>query len=408
MNKETYLKKYSGFEIPKSLKQLIEFSLENDPSFSNGFEFLIEKSENLLEFYSAEEKFLESFVSIGYADEIESEYAFWAKNGYDLTNTPIVAFGEGGIHQIVAKNFDELVRILTFDQEPLIDWGEISFLKDENDFESSISAKKFHIWFENIMKSSIITSNEEIEAIIVDAQEIYQSDLEKWISEFYEEFDFEIYVEKSLTRIEAINSYKGLFDFCRDFEQTSKTEEPEYNCPIWVFKGKKENQAIDQLKKSKYPNDFIEWHQSYGAFSLGFYSIKVISTQSVVEENESNYWSLLTHNNYTILTTDGSGNAYIANKNIDSEIKFIDHNNYLQINTIPDIYEEYYNFSIDDKSYNGEIDIDKVIDDNGEYILNSEYIAKYISEIVESTSYTSFFSFLKGKLDEGFRLYFGL
>lgn len=187
MNKGQFLQKYQDFKVPKLLTELIEFSIEKDLYFSDGFEFEPENVKYMYESYSSEKEFTESFICIGSADGMGSEYAFWLKNGNDLTNAPIVAFGgEGGYH-IIAKNFDELIRILTFDSEPMIDWKRIIFYKDEDDFEASEDANEFHDWVKTNLKLEIIDSDEEIDKIILEAKEVYQTELKEWVSNFYEE-----------------------------------------------------------------------------------------------------------------------------------------------------------------------------------------------------------------------------
>ena len=180
MNKEQFLKKYQDFKIPKSLTKLIEFSLEKDSFFSDGFEIEPENIKYMYESYSSEKEFTASFICIGSADGGGSEYAFWLKNGKDLTNAPIVAFGgEGGYH-IVAKNFDELIRILTFDIEPMIDWDGIQFYKDEDDFESSQCANEFHDWVRTNLNLELIDSDQEMDKIITESKEVYQNELKEW------------------------------------------------------------------------------------------------------------------------------------------------------------------------------------------------------------------------------------
>ncbi|MCT4613916.1 MAG: hypothetical protein N4A49_03460 [Marinifilaceae bacterium] len=187
MNKDQFLKKYQDFNISKSLTELIEFSIEKGSFFSDGFEFEPENIKYMYESYSFDKEFIESFMCIGSADGMGSEYAFWLKDGNDLTNVPIVAFGgEGGYH-IIAKNFDELIRILTFDSEPMIDWDGIEFYKDQGDFEASQNANEFHDWVKTNLKLEIIDSDEDIYKIISEAKEIYQTELKEWVSKFYEE-----------------------------------------------------------------------------------------------------------------------------------------------------------------------------------------------------------------------------
>lgn len=99
MNKEDFFKKYQDFKIPESLTELILFSIEKGSFFSDGFQFEPKDIKYMYESYSSEKEFTKSFICIGSADGMGSEYAFWLKNDNDLTNAPIVAFGgEGGYY----------------------------------------------------------------------------------------------------------------------------------------------------------------------------------------------------------------------------------------------------------------------------------------------------------------------
>jgi len=187
MSKEDYLEKYKDYKIPASLKKLIEYSVERDLYLSAGFELEPNNIKYMYESYSSEKEFTESFICIGSADCMGSEYAFWVKNNNNLTNAPIIEFGGEGGYQIVANNFDELIRILTFDTEPMIDWDGIEFYKDEDDYEPSENIDEFHAWVKANLGLQIINTSEEINEIISKAQEVHQAELKSFVGQFYEE-----------------------------------------------------------------------------------------------------------------------------------------------------------------------------------------------------------------------------
>ncbi len=184
MSKEDYLAKYTDYKIPNSLEKLIDFSLQYN-GFSQEFYFEVENEKDGYATYSDDEKFLSCLIKIGTADGTGSDYGFWINETKNLANAPIVAFGsEGGCH-IIAQNFDELVRLLTFDCEPMIDWDEVFFYKDDEDCESKYH-KEFVSFVQNDLNLEIVASNEQANKIVADAQAIYQEKFITWLNQYYQ------------------------------------------------------------------------------------------------------------------------------------------------------------------------------------------------------------------------------
>lgn len=182
---EDLMNHFQGLTIPKKLIALLKFDSEvaQRNYFSDGFEFSIDKEKTGLKTYSGDEAFLNSIYEFANADGTGSSYGFWLKDGCsDLENVPVVVFGsEGGFH-IVAKNFDGLLQILTFDSEPMIDWDEVVYYKDPDDFEPTSKSREYCDWLKNACALDPISNADEI---VDDAQKEYKDSFNAWVGEFY-------------------------------------------------------------------------------------------------------------------------------------------------------------------------------------------------------------------------------
>lgn len=177
---------FQEFEIPEKLLSLLKFDTEVAQGywFSEGFEFSLDKNKAGLKTYSESQEFLESIYEFANADGTGSSYGFWLKDGSrDLNKAPIVAFGsEGGFH-IVARNLADFLKILTFDSEPMIDWDEICYYKDPDNFKSSQKSDEYCIW---LKEKYAISKTDNADLIVKDAQEAYQSLFKDWVGRFYQ------------------------------------------------------------------------------------------------------------------------------------------------------------------------------------------------------------------------------
>ncbi|MCG7498262.1 hypothetical protein MHO82_15445 [Vibrio sp. Of7-15] len=177
---------FSGLDIPKKLLSLLRFDNEVAQStyFSEGFEFSIDRERFGLKTYSEHEAFLDSIYEFACADGSGSSYGFWLKDGNaNLDVAPIVTFGsEGGFH-VVANNFNELLQILTFDSEPMIDWDEVDYFKDPDDFEPSEKSKEYREWLKRVCGLEPISNANDI---VKKAQQEHKTSFDAWVANFYE------------------------------------------------------------------------------------------------------------------------------------------------------------------------------------------------------------------------------
>ena len=129
--------------------------------------------------------FLEKLFPFAQANGSGSFYCIWNDGtSKPMNNMPIVVFGdEGGVH-IVAENILQLLHLLTFDTEITVDFDEIFFYKDEDDYEESEDLDEFLKWLKDDYNLDKI---EDTSTIISSAQDKYKENFEKWFKQYYSE-----------------------------------------------------------------------------------------------------------------------------------------------------------------------------------------------------------------------------
>ena len=173
-------------EIPTELEKLIYFqtNISSYENYSDGFGDLIDEKWGLKS-WSEDDLFLEKLFPFAQANGSGSFYCIWNDGtSKPMNNMPIVVFGdEGGVH-IVAENILQLLHLLTFDTEITVDFDEIFFYKDEDDYEESEDLDEFLKWLKDDYNLDKI---EDTSTIISSAQDKYKENFEKWFKQYYSE-----------------------------------------------------------------------------------------------------------------------------------------------------------------------------------------------------------------------------
>ena len=185
--KENLISYFGELTVPKKLLALLEFDNEvvGNNYFSDGFEFSLDEEKYGLKTYSDNESFLNSIYEFANADGTGSTYGFWLKDGnFNLEEVPIVAFGSEGGYHVVACNIDELLQILTFDSEPMIDWDEVFYYKEPDDFEPSSKIEEYKRWLKIEYSLPAIENADEI---VKRAQKLHKDSFNAWVGKFYED-----------------------------------------------------------------------------------------------------------------------------------------------------------------------------------------------------------------------------
>lgn len=182
--KQDLIEHLQGLELPQHFVPLLHFDAEiaQDDFFSEGFQFSLDKEKFGLKTYSEDEAFLTSIYEFANADGTGSSYGFWLIDGNrHLQIAPIITFGsEGGFH-VVASNFDELLQILSFDSEPMIDWDEVRYYKSLDDHEPSVKSKEYRDWLKSECGLETI---ENADDIVNRAQQEHKDAFNNWVANF--------------------------------------------------------------------------------------------------------------------------------------------------------------------------------------------------------------------------------
>lgn len=186
MTLKEYTQNFLGYVVPTILVDLLTF--ENDNAirdfYSESFKLIIDDKYGLSR-WSQEPNFLNNLIPFAQADGVGSFYAIWLKNDCeDINNAPIVVFGgEGGYH-IVASNLLELLRLISLDVEPMIDYDGVYYYRDEENYEPSPNIRKYKKWLREYYRLSTISTNFAAEQVVDHAQESYQELFLDWITPF--------------------------------------------------------------------------------------------------------------------------------------------------------------------------------------------------------------------------------
>jgi hypothetical protein len=180
---ENFKSQFGKYNLPKDLKILFDFENEfGSESFSECFCLnIIDKTG--LKSWCKKQEFLDAFIEFATANGSGSSYAYWLVEK-DIEKCPIVVFGdEGGIH-VVADSTKNLIHLLTYDVEIMINHEKITFYKDEDEYEKSENKKEFVKWAKEKFDLKAIKSNEETEKIISGAKNKFQGKLNSFLEKF--------------------------------------------------------------------------------------------------------------------------------------------------------------------------------------------------------------------------------
>lgn len=210
-------------------------------------------------------------------------------------------------------------------------------------------------------------------------------------------------IKKNKHKLSNIKDFDDFFSFISAFKNDA-----DYRNPIWIDEEKIVTSAeIDLLRSHNYPEDYIEWCQKYGQYSIGL-GIQLSSVSDVLDNISEEYYALQVKNKYLYFATDGSGNDFAFDTaDNGKQIRIFYHDAAITSESIPDIYSEFYYFYFNDETneYENpeELDISLIFDEKGEYIQDSVYIKDYLKteEASKIAGNKGFLSFLIENTIEG-------
>lgn len=155
-------------------------------NYSQGFGLLRDDKSGIAT-WSKDPDFLDKLMPFAQANCSGSMYVLW-NNGENksLNELPVVVFGDEGGYHVLAKNIFELMQLLTFDTEITVSHEEVYFYKD-NDYEESEGLAEYKLWLKENFNQDPVYTTDETYSILENAQKMYKTDFEKWVSQYYSE-----------------------------------------------------------------------------------------------------------------------------------------------------------------------------------------------------------------------------
>ena len=178
---KTFQKNFRIYEVPEVLNKLLDFQNKSHAFYSNGFELDDCSDQYGLNSYSKDNAFLSRLIEFAKADGSGSTYAFWIQEDNDIEKAPIIIFGNGGGVHVVAENIMQLMKILTYDAEPMVDWDDVVYYKDEED-EPSERSQEFKEW---LLRNYNIKPIDDADQLVKQAQEKYKDSFIAWMNIYY-------------------------------------------------------------------------------------------------------------------------------------------------------------------------------------------------------------------------------
>lgn len=202
LSPENLTQSYESIEISNTLKALVEFdhTITDGGHYAEGFELCTpDYYVEALKITSEDSTFISGLIPFAQANHSGSFYAFWLKDGIkDITNAPIVVFGDEGGQFVVAKDLDDLLRMIALDNEAFIlsegvsfedededeDWDddEDEDWDDEDDDDNHNNAN-FKAWLADKLGKTPY-SNDEVDGKVKEAMKAYQKSFETWVLTF--------------------------------------------------------------------------------------------------------------------------------------------------------------------------------------------------------------------------------
>jgi hypothetical protein len=178
-----FAKNFPNEVVPDALVKLLDFQNKTSKSafYASGFELIVNEAPGMLKTYSEEPDFLKAFSVFAQVSEGGSVSAIWHTKESDLSNAPIIVFGDEGGYHVIAQNILELMQLLTLDIEPSIGWDGVSMEREDDDSVSPIS-KTYKAWLKTNFNLAAL---KDAASIIDAAQAKHQKTFEKWMSQYY-------------------------------------------------------------------------------------------------------------------------------------------------------------------------------------------------------------------------------
>lgn len=177
-----FAKNFGAHPVPEALAQLLKFQEATGfENYSEGFGLQHDDKSGLEHGWSDHPDFLGRLYPFAQANGSGSFYALWQHDeATDLSELPVVVFGDEGGEFVIAENVASLLQLITFDSEPII-YEEITFYKEEDD-EPSEYIDAYKEWLLTQLKLEPV---EDTADIIAKAQEKHQVAFDTWKQQYF-------------------------------------------------------------------------------------------------------------------------------------------------------------------------------------------------------------------------------
>ena len=177
-----FARNFAPHATPALLVELYEYQRKLEDFFSDGFEPRVDDDKSVFERWSKHPEFLSALFPIGNATGSGSTYALWLAGTGTLDDAPVLAFGdEGGVH-VVAENISALLRLLSYDTEPMIDRERVSYFKLD-DADPSDEAESYANWLKRL-KLEPIDDAAQADELVLAAQQRHGAAFAAWFRRF--------------------------------------------------------------------------------------------------------------------------------------------------------------------------------------------------------------------------------
>jgi hypothetical protein len=180
LNPTDFAINFPGAVVPPALRKLLEFENQSKGYYSSGFELTVDDKGGLRT-WSKDPAFLDALTPFANATGGGSFYALWSEGpAQDLAEAAVIAFGdEGGVH-VVAENVRALLQLLTFDEEPMIDFEKVTFYRGP-EHRPSAGAGAYKAW---LRKEFNLDPIDDAMPLVTAAQEKHGVQFDAWKSKF--------------------------------------------------------------------------------------------------------------------------------------------------------------------------------------------------------------------------------
>jgi hypothetical protein len=173
---------FGKYSIPTEIARLWDFeSRVGVETYADGFA-LRDGTVAALGGWSTDPEFLASCIEFASANGSGSTYALWLVND-DLSNCPVLVFGdEGGIH-VVASNLKDLLSLLTYDAEVSVNHSAATYERDGDDYEESENRTKYLVWARGQFVAPIETA-EAAAGVVARARAKYEEQMIAFLTKY--------------------------------------------------------------------------------------------------------------------------------------------------------------------------------------------------------------------------------